>query len=123
MVCLEAVEKPNDRIRLERSLSGSGHELIKISREQMNRFAGNMMELRNAKGESVLVMSQGAYDSLTSPQIQAIEKYSTIVSSPIDTIEKYGGGSVRCMMAGIYLSFEIEQGTPNVERQTDETLY
>ena len=103
VVCLEAVEKPNDRIQLERSLSGSGHELIKISREQMNRFAGNMMELRNTKGESVLVMSQSAYDSLTSPQIQAIEKYSTIVSSPIDTIEKYGGGSVRCMMAGIYL--------------------
>ncbi len=103
VVCLDAVENPNGRVRLETSLSESGHELIKISREQMNQFAGNMMELRNDKSKSVLVMSQSAYDSLTSFQLQTIEKYSIIVTTPIDTIEKYSGGSVRCMMAGVYL--------------------
>ena len=103
IVCLDALKTPDHRNRLVRSLSESGHDLIEISREQMNRFAGNAIELRNDKGKSVLAMSRNAYDSLTPLQIQTIEKHSTILSAPIDTIEKYGGGSVRCMMAGVYL--------------------
>jgi len=103
VICLDALENSDDRDRLEKSLSETGHQLIEISREQMNQFAGNMMEIRDNKGESVLVMSRRAYDCLTPLQIQTVEQHSTIVSAPIDTIEKYGGGSVRCMMAGIYL--------------------
>lgn len=97
------MEYSDDRDRLEKSLWETGHQLIEISREQMNGFAGIMMELRKNKSESVLVMSRRAYDCLTPLQIQTFEQHSTIVSAPIDTIEKYGGESVRCMMAGIYL--------------------
>jgi hypothetical protein len=103
VVCTDSITDIAERTDLESSLTSSGHELIAISKPQMSMFAGNMMELRGKEDQSVLVMSQNAYNSLTKDQIRIIEKNSTIVSSPIDTIEKYGGGSVRCMMAGIFL--------------------
>ena len=108
VVCTDSIMDMTERTVLERSLKGSGHELIAISKPQMSMFAGNMMELMGKEDQSVLVMSQNAYDSLTIDQISIIEKKSTIVSSPIDTIEKYGGGSVRCMMAGVFLPRKID---------------
>jgi len=116
VICLDALENSDDRDQLAKSLSETGHRLIKISREQMNQFAGNMMELRNNKGESILVMSRRAYDCLTPLQIRTVEQHSTIVSAPIDTIEKYGGGSVRCMMAGIHLPSKFR--TQNTEHRS-----
>ena len=62
-----------------------------------------MLELLNDKGESILVMSSSAEDSLNENQKNIIKKYSRIVSSDINTIEACGGGSARCMMAEIFL--------------------
>lgn len=103
VICLEAIEDAEERQRIVRELEDTGHELISISRHQMNQFAGNMMELRNASGESLLVMSQSAFESLEEHQVKQLQRYSRLVYSPVATIEKYGGGSVRCMLAGIYL--------------------
>lgn len=103
VVCLDAVRIPEERARLEASLTAHGHEIIAISESQMRSFAGNMMQLSGNKGQSILVMSESAYQSLDQQQVQKLSSYAALVYSPIDTIEKYGGGSVRCMLAGIFL--------------------
>lgn len=103
VVCLEAVGTKYDRNRLVNSLEAHGHEVMDITIDQMNHFAGNMMELLGIQGNSILAMSENAYRCLTVDQVARLSKYSDIIYSPIDTIEKYGGGSVRCMLAGIYL--------------------
>lgn len=77
--------------------------VIDISFKQILSFAGNMLQVRNEKGETYLVMSQQAFESLTEEQITEIEKRTKILSSPIEAIETLGGGSARCMMAEVFL--------------------
>jgi len=84
------------------SLTQDGKEIITISEEQMNNFAGNMLQVQG-KEAKYTVMSQAAYNSLTDKQIQAIEKYSKILSSDLSTIETHGGGSARCMLAEVFI--------------------
>jgi hypothetical protein len=69
----------------------------------MNHFAGNMLQLENARGEKLLVMSSQAYASLTPAQIAQLEGFNRILHSPLTTIETNGGGSARCMLAEIHL--------------------
>jgi len=103
VICLEAIEIMEERRQVEELLQNTGHDIIAITRYQVSQFAGNMMELQNATGQSVLVMSQAAYESLDERQVERLQRYSQLAHSPVDTIEKYGGGSVRCMLAGVYL--------------------
>jgi hypothetical protein len=77
--------------------------VIDISFEQILSFAGNMLQVRNKKGETYLVMSQQAFESLTDEQIREIEMRTKILYSPIEAIETLGGGSARCMMAEVFL--------------------
>lgn len=104
VVCLESIPKFSERLKVQQSLTRSGKKVVPITVKQKFNFAGNMLELRNEGEEKFTVMSQSAYDSLNVGQIQQIEKYSTVISPSIPTIEKLGGGSVRCMMAEIFLS-------------------
>jgi hypothetical protein len=69
----------------------------------MNHFAGNMLQVESQDGKKYLVMSRQAHEALTDAQRKKIESYNPILSSPLDTIEKNGGGSARCMMAEIFL--------------------
>ena len=69
----------------------------------MGSFAGNMLALKNNRGEELMVMSAAALNSLSAHQKEEIEKYARIVASPIPTIEEIGGGSARCMIAEIFL--------------------
>jgi len=104
VVCLESVPNEEQRKKLTRSLHANGKEIIAISLDQMNHFAGNMLQLKNNAGKHLLVMSEQAYSSLTKTQVNALEKYSKLVFSPLNTIEKNGGGSARCMLAEIHLA-------------------
>ena len=70
---------------------------------QLDAFAGNMLELRNADGERVIAMSQQAHESLSKKQLQLLEANGQVVTARIDNIEKSAGGSVRCMLAEIHL--------------------
>jgi hypothetical protein len=70
---------------------------------QIAKFAGNMLAVKNEKGERLLIMSQTAYESLSIAQKTKIESFCKIVKGNIPMIEKYGGGSVRCMLAEIFL--------------------
>jgi hypothetical protein len=84
------------------------YELIEISMMQMTQFCGNTLQLVNSNGTPVLAMSDTAYKAFNTKQIQQLERLTAIVSVPIPTIEKIGGGSVRCMLAEIFLSPQIQ---------------
>ncbi len=103
VVCLESIAKKSERQQVQDSLTQSGKKVIPITAKQKFNFAGNMLEVSNDGGEKFTVMSQAALDSLNLGQIQQIEKYTTIISPAIPTIEKLGGGSARCMLAEIFL--------------------
>ena len=103
VVCLETIVKSAERQKVKDALANSGKKVIPITARQKFQFAGNMLEVSNDGGEKFTVMSQAALDSLNVGQIQQIEKYTTIISPAIPTIEKLGGGSVRCMMAEVFL--------------------
>ncbi len=105
VVCLESIAKKSERQQVQDSLTQSGKKVIPITAKQKFNFAGNMLEVSNDGGEKFTVMSQAALDSLNLGQIQQIEKYTTIISPAIPTIEKLGGGSARCMLAEIFLSY------------------
>lgn len=102
IICLNTIDDKKERKNVVENLKDYGKEIIAITEEQMHKFAGNMLQV-GGMGQSYLVMSQTAYDSLTSEQIEAIEKYNPILPVKIDMIEKLGGGSARCMMAEVFL--------------------
>lgn len=102
VICMDAIKDAEERKKVEESLHQTGKEIIEITPDQMSAFAGNMLQLEAKDGKSYLVMSEQAMDSLTEGQIAQIEEYTHILSAPIPTIETYGGGSVRCMMAEIF---------------------
>jgi hypothetical protein len=103
VICTEAITRKNQRDAVVHSLKDTGHEVIDISYDQMDSFAGNMLELRSNSGERVIAMSRRAHDVLTPAQLDAFSNYAHIVSAPIDSIEGSSGGSVRCMLAEIHL--------------------
>lgn len=103
VICLDAVKDIVERTQLRNSLAENGKEVIEISFEQMNHFAGNMLQVHNADGKKFLVMSSQAYHSLTTHQMEQIENYNAIIHADISTIELNGGGSARCMMAEVFL--------------------
>ncbi|MFZ2783451.1 MAG: arginine deiminase-related protein [Sediminibacterium sp.] len=103
IICMEAIPDPAEQTRVKESLRQTGKTLIEISMDQLNHFAGNMLQVHNRKGEKMLVMSSQAYRSLTTGQLNAIEQFNPLLHSDITTIETNGGGSARCMMAEIFL--------------------
>jgi hypothetical protein len=106
VICLDSINNPAERERVMKSISNSQKEIIEISFDQMNQFAGNMLQVNNKEGKKFLVMSSQAFSSLTSTQRQSIEKYNAIIHSSLDTIERNGGGSARCMMAEVFLELK-----------------
>ena len=76
--------------------------MITVSFEQMDQFAGNMLQLESRQGEKLLVMSSRAYASLTAVQVSRLQQYNRILYSPLAAIESNGGGSARCMIAEIF---------------------
>ncbi len=100
VICLESVKEKDIVIE---SLQNTGKEIVDISFAQMNSFAGNMLTVATNKNTELLVLSQNAFDSLSNKQKNTLEKYCELFPVPIPTIETIGGGSIRCMMAEIFL--------------------
>lgn len=103
IVCLDAIQNPEERKQVIQSLKHTGKEIIDISLNQMNQFAGNMLAIKNKQEEKLLIMSEAARNSLEKKQIDALDKYVRLLHTPLATIESNGGGSARCMMAEIFL--------------------
>lgn len=102
-ICLDSIKSEEQQEAILSQLSSSNHKVIALSYTQMNQFAGNMFEVENATGKRFLLMSQTARDSLLSLQLAEIEKHAEPLPIDIHTIEESGGGSIRCMVAGIHL--------------------
>lgn len=103
VICADAIARPEQRAAVLESLEQTGHEVMLLSFEQLEAFAGNMLELRNKSGERLIALSQQAQDSLSESQRARLLANGKVVSVPINHIEKHSGGSVRCMLAEIHL--------------------
>jgi hypothetical protein len=101
VVCKECFPNEKDLKKVIGSFEKTGHKIVDISFDQMNSFAGNMYQLYNKEGKSYIVMSEQAFLSLQESQVKELEQFGEILHSPLYTIEKYGGGSARCMIADI----------------------
>jgi hypothetical protein len=106
VICLDTIKNKEERKKVVDTITESGKEIIEITQQQINSFAGNMLQVINTNKEKLLIMSTQAFNSLTNEQINALQKYNRIVHSSLNTIEKAGGGSARCMMAEIFLSLK-----------------
>lgn len=102
IICLDAIENLMERTFVKMHLEDSGLEIIPISFNQVNQFAGNLFEVKNKSGKSYLIGSETAWGAFTEKELTLIKKYHHPLKIEIPTIEKIGGGSARCMMAGIY---------------------
>lgn len=103
VICLDCIDDKKERKNVLKHLKEDGKEVIVITEDQVNNFAGNMLQVRGKNDKRYLIMSQAAYNSLTEAQIKTIQKHCDILSSSLETIETCGGGSARCMMAEVFL--------------------
>lgn len=103
VICADCIDDKAERKMVLQKLKESGKEIILITEEQVNNFAGNMLQVRGANDERFLIMSDAAYNVLTQDQISKIEKHCKILHASLDIIEACGGGSARCMMAEVFL--------------------
>ncbi len=107
VICLECIPNPYEKLLVKESLLSAHKEIVEISFAQMNRFAGNMLEVKNKAGETLIVMSKNAHDALLEEQKAILKKYGKLVYADINIIETIGGGSARCMMAEVHLPVAI----------------
>ena len=103
ILCEEAIEEEWELIAIRQLLDSSGHDVIRIYKDQMHCFAGNMLQVKNTKGEKFLLMSQTAFDSLYEDQKEELSSRCVLLPISIPIIEQIEGGSVRCMMAEVFL--------------------
>ncbi|TSE11123.1 citrulline utilization hydrolase CtlX [Aquimarina algiphila] len=103
VVCLECIDDKKERKNLIDHLKKDGKDIIAITEDQVNNFAGNMLQVVGSGDKRYLVMSSAAFRSLSKDQITKIEKHCAILHSDLNTIETLGGGSARCMMAEVFL--------------------
>ena len=103
VICADCIDDKKERKMVLDNLKEDGKDVILITEDQVNNFAGNMLEVKGTDDKRYLVMSNSAFQSLTKKQITQLEKHAEILSSSLDTIEACGGGSARCMMAEIFL--------------------
>ena len=103
VVCLSSIDDKKERKNVLKHLKEDKKQIIDITEEQVNNFAGNMLQVKGNNDEQFLVMSQAALDCLTESQKAQINKHCKIISSSLTTIETCGGGSARCMMAEVFL--------------------
>ena len=106
VICSECIDDKKERKMVLDNLKQDGKEVILITEDQVNNFAGNMLEVRGGDDKRYIIMSTAAHQSLTPKQIEQLQKHGEILSSSLDTIEACGGGSARCMMAEIFLPKE-----------------
>jgi hypothetical protein len=100
VACFESIINKKERELLSSTLTTSRRIIIPISIQQMNSFCGNILEVRTKDQKLAVVMSQTAYDSFTREQLRLIqESCDKLIVSSIPTVEKYGGGGIRCMLA------------------------
>lgn len=102
VVCLDALGDAHERAELAAELTGTGKELVPLTLDQLDEFAGNVLELRSRTGEALLVLSARARRALRPDQLAILRRHARLVSTDLTTIETHGGGSARCMLAEVF---------------------
>lgn len=102
VACLDSIKNIDERTEFISFVEDCDKELIEISIDQMEQFAGNMLQLRSTGGEPLLIMSATAKRALTTDQLESLMSYCKIISPELESIETNGGGSARCMLAEIF---------------------
>jgi len=125
VVCLESILSPYERKAVVHTLERTGKEIVDITLDQVEHFAGNCIELKGHKGQPVLALSRQAWASLTEAQQAQVLKYATPVQAPVETIERLGGGGARCMVAEIHLQVHPSHAIVLSEKHTrqDDSPY
>lgn len=103
IICLESITNEIERITISQLLTATGHEIIPITLKQVHAYAGNMLQVKNTKGKKFTILSKQANKALTKEQKDILKIHTNLLPVDITTIETIGGGSVRCMMAEIFL--------------------
>lgn len=103
VICLEAISDMKEKRALLRVLENTGKKIVEISLQQVNCFAGNMLEVKNDNGNPILLLSSRAFHSLTELQRENIKQFTILLPVDIPTIEMNGGGSARCMVVENHL--------------------
>ncbi|MFA6677594.1 MAG: arginine deiminase-related protein [Bacteroidales bacterium] len=99
-LCPDSIVKGKEEIL--NSLKGTNKKIIELTYEQMDHFAGNILELKNTNGRKFLIMSATARRSFSSEQLRSLSKTHRILSPNLETIESVSGGSARCMLAELF---------------------
>jgi len=107
VICLDSIKDELEKEQIIRTLKSTQKQIVSISFEQMNHFAGNMLEVQNQTCESLIVMSKSAWDSLNYEQRAILSSFSKPIYTDISTIENNGGGSARCMIAEVHLPHNL----------------
>ena len=102
VVCMASIKDESEKKKVLETLEKSGKKIVEISFEQMNKYSGNMLEIKNTGGKRILVMSQTAFESLNDEQKGYLGKECEILHPKIECIEINGGGAARCMMAELF---------------------
>ncbi len=102
VICLDAVKDKMQKSALLRSFELSNKTVIAVSHNQIKHMCANILELQNAQGEKLLLISHQAMRHFEKEQLKTIQHYSKLVPVSLETIEAIGGGSARCMMAEIF---------------------
>jgi hypothetical protein len=103
VICLQAIPDLDERLMVRQALEGLNKRIVEITLEQMNAFAGNMLQVQTTRGQKLIVLSKRALNSLTEKQIDVLDDYATLQAFDLSAIEANGGGSARCMMAEVHL--------------------
>ena len=101
-ICADSIDNLLERKEILQRLASSGKKVLTISEDQMNHFAGNILEVRSTSGAPGIVMSTQAYNSLSTLQRDQLAAFGSIIHAPLDAIEAAGGGSARCMIAEVF---------------------
>ncbi len=103
VVCPDIITDDQERQQVLSSLRNTGHHTVEIRPEQVNGFAGNVLEVSSGEDTPIIAMSSAAHASFSPEQRDALSAFAPLVHAPIPTIERLGGGSVRCMLAEVFL--------------------
>lgn len=100
-VCSSSIVEA-DRARVMAAIKKT-HKVVEFDAEQLRKMCGNALEVVGEGGLKMLAMSSAAYGALRAEQEAVILRhFDSIVHAPLDTLEKYGGGSARCMLMELF---------------------
>jgi len=102
LICPEVIRDADERAAVLNALEGSGRAVILLSEKQVWEYCGNALEVASAEGDKLIVMSERAVRALDEMQVERLLHHAEIVPVRIDTIERIGGGSARCMLAELF---------------------